>query len=616
MPGLVVAVGDLSFERVRGATNKLAHLPAHRSSTVSIGAELAIGWAGLPGCARSCLWKDAHGRAIHVWHYGHTFTDARAPTHVDAALIMGDYLQDGIESCFDYEGSFVIVIADMRANRVHVVPDRLCSQPLYYTRKGDDVVIGPEVKALTAALDIEPRLSMEGVVGFLANGYNIGTQTLFSDVRKLELGKMLTIELEPPRRMSARRFWQLDFDTPDEPWNRRDAEDALFESIKQGHRILLSDAPNFQLLLSGGADSRGILGTCAVLRTLPTKAVTWGLSTEVPGSDASISHSLAQRCAVPWDFIVTGTEGFVDNCEHWAYVSELSNDNFGWYAEGFGTLNYMHEMSYSCSFIGDECWGWRGFAHDEFQAYAKVLAPNVPPSLLALLREERRAAAAESYLVNLSDAMRDCTAQDWNERKDFLYLHGRVARFIFALGYNRGHATEQRRPFLTRAVLDVVRRLPNEARVHKNLYLTMLKRHLPEMARAPYASVDSLPDWSYDLRAREPLRGRFMDLVRNPVFASSVLGTLLDAESFAALRDAYFGEAPTPVAREARASQVMKSQIKALLCRSPGYKYLDRWKNAYAGSATRHIEVAPVDLLRRVAVLVLLERQLSRFQSL
>ncbi|WP_348240365.1 hypothetical protein, partial [Salmonella enterica] len=62
------------------------------------------------------------------------------------------------------------------------------------------------------------------------------------------------------------------------------------------------------------------------------------MSQDVPRSDASIARSLAARFGVPWEFISTTTDGFVDNCSDWAYVSELSNDNFGWYAEGFGTL--------------------------------------------------------------------------------------------------------------------------------------------------------------------------------------------------------------------------------------------------------------------------------------
>ena len=196
-------------------------------------------------------------------------------------------------------------------------------------------------------------------MGFLAAGYNIGAQTLFAGVERLELGKMLDIALDRPRQFSVRRFWKLDFGSTDKLTRRGDAEDALFQAVKDGHRLLLADKPAFQILLSGGADSRGILGACSLLGARPAKAVTWGLLKEAPRSDASMSRALAQQFGVPWDFITTQTDDFVDNCEQWAYVSELSNDNFGWYAEGFGTLRYLQETGLPCSFIGDESWGWR-----------------------------------------------------------------------------------------------------------------------------------------------------------------------------------------------------------------------------------------------------------------
>jgi hypothetical protein len=319
---------------------------------------------------------------------------------------------------------------------------------------------------------------------------------------------------------------------------------------------------------------------------------------------------------VPWDFVVTSTDGFVDNCEQWAYVSELSNDNFGWYAEGFGTLNHMQQTGYASSFIGDESWGCQGFAFDQFQADGKVLPPCIAPSILALMPESQRARAAEAYVANIRETTRDCQDTDWNDRKDFLYLHGRVARFIFALGYNRGHATEHRRPFLTRAVLDVVRRLPPELRSYKNLYRTTLKRHMPEAMRVPYASVNSLPDWSYDLRARQPLRDCFLGLLQDPLIERGTLGALLDPGKYRAMRDAYFAATPKPLSREAPpVTKVIKGQILQMLWSNPNYKYVDRWKNAREGGLAERSIVQPVDLLRRIAILVLLERQLNRLQT-
>jgi hypothetical protein len=609
MPGLLVAIGDFPVATVRAAAHKLAHVPTNRFDANAVRPDLAVGWAG----QRERIDRASAAGELHVWRYGHTFRDGARPSILGAAEILRDYQERGVEGCFDYEGSFVIVVADLRKARVYVVPDRLCTQPIHHTRDGDRLVIGPEVKALGAVLGKAPALSHEGVVGFLSAGYNVGVQTLFAGVERLELGKMLEIDLAQ-RRACARRFWKLDFDAPDKLTRRREAEDALYDAVVRGHRILLSDAPQFQILLSGGADSRAMLGVCSQLGMLPGKAVTWGLLPDTPRSDASISRALAARFGVPWDFITTRTRDFVDNCEDWAYVSELSNDNFGWYTEGFGTLHYLHEAGFPCSFIGDESWGSQGHAYSELHAREKILPPRVPASVLALMPAHQRAAAAASYEANLTHVLRDCEHTDWNDRKDFLYLHGRVARFIFSLGYYRGHVTEHRRPFLTRPVLDVVRRLPGEFRVFKNVYRTMLKRRLPETMRVPYASVNSLPDWSYDLRTDKRLKACFLDVLHDPLIESGVLGEVLEAAPLHALRDAYFAETPTPMVRTIPASLILKAYVKERVWSHPTFKHLDRWMNSRTVSRPVRRSIAdPIDILRRVAILVLLERQLHRF---
>jgi len=614
MPGVFVAVGEFSRERLSAAVKKLENAPAHRSEITTISPHLAVGWAGPQECIDHQGWATKAGDEVYVWQYGHACKATPQPARIRAAEILGDYMSHGVETCYAYEGSFVILIVDLRLQRLYVVPDRLCTQPLYHARAGDAIVLGPEVKALCTAIGTAPSLSRDALVGFLSAGYNIGTQTLFTDIQKLEMGKMLEIGIDHPRRLSAHRFWKLEFSSTDKFTRRRDAENALFQSIVDAHRLMLADEPSFQILLSGGADARGMLGACNLLDAHPARAVCWGFLKEAPRSDASISRSLAERFGIPWDFIAMRTDTFVDNCEHWAYVSELSNDNFGWYSEGFGTLVHLHETGHPCSLIGDESWGWHGFAYDEFQAYSKVLPATVPASLLALMIENRRETAASAYVNNIRDVMRDCHDTDWTDRKDFFYLHARVARFIFALGYYRGHVLEQRRPFLTRSVLDVVRRMPAEYRVHKNLYLTMLERRFPGVARVPYASVNSLLDWNYDLRTNARLRDFFLELLNDPVIETGALGDLIDMGRFRALRDAFFTENPAPIVRQARASDLARQYVRKMLWRHPFYKHVDRWSNSHQ-QMKRSVTIAPIDILRRVAILVLLERQLCRFSS-
>ena len=298
---------------------KLVNLPSHRSEAVTLSAELlALGWAGPRERIECQTWAGEPGQEVHVWRYGHTFADAVPPEPISAAQILRDYMSVGIEACYEYEGCFVIVVADLRQQRLYIVPDRLCTQPLYYTRAGDDIVIGPEVKALSTVIAKAPTLSKDGLIGFLSMGYDIAARTAFRDIQRVEMGKMLEITLDRPRRCSARRFWKMDFSSTQKLTDRRDAEDALRESIKHAHRVLLSDQPTFQILLSGGADSRGMLATCYLLGVLPAKAISWGLLQDAPRSDAAIAKSLAERCGVPLDFIATRTDTFIENCEQWA----------------------------------------------------------------------------------------------------------------------------------------------------------------------------------------------------------------------------------------------------------------------------------------------------------
>jgi len=72
----------------------------------------------------------------------------------------------------------------------------------------------------------------------------------------------------------------------------------------------------------------------------------------------------------------------------------------------------------------------------------------------------------------------------------------------------------------------------------------MLQRYLPKAARAPYPSVNSLPDWNYELRMTAALRDCFLQIVHDPLIESGSLGDLIDLGRFRALRDAFFAQRP------------------------------------------------------------------------
>ena len=68
------------------------------------------------------------------------------------------------------------------------------------------------------------------------------------------------------------------------------------------------------------------------------------------------------------------------------------------------------------------------------------------------------------------------------------------------------------------------------------------------------------------------------------------------------------------MARTIPASKLFKSQLKEGLRTNPAFKYVDRALNRrHANDSVMRTQAQSVDILRRVAILVLLERQLHRF---
>ena len=177
--------------------------------------------------------------------------------------------------------------------------------------------------------------------------------------------------------------------------------------------------------------------------------------------------------------------------------------------------------------------------------------------------------------------------------------------------YEGSFASEMRRPFLSNGVLEVVRHLPQEYRVHKNLYVSMLKRFLPRTMKYPEMDVPSLPDWSYDLRYKEPMRGFFLKLLDFSNLEDSPLGAMIDRTAFERSRDEFFSSPVEPVNRQASAQLRLKRAARqAVLTRPRLDRLLTRVRRQMAPASSTNV----IDPLWRIALCVLLLRNLGRFR--
>jgi len=609
MPGIVGLIGSAEQARFEPGIGKLMLFPSYAATKYQVAPDVILGTVTREAVANEDAVFADDGE-VSALVYGSIFSDHPEPRRVAASEILADYRAARLErSVGTFDGGFVAVVYDRRNRVLTIANDRLGSQPAYFAERNETFAFGPEVKAVLTLAGIAPRFSPAGVSRFLVAGYNLVDGTLFEDVHFLEPATVLVRDLAR-RRTTRRRYWEMIFEPDPALAKRAAAEEALFDSLVRAHKLFTVDGTEeHQLFLSGGLDSRGILGTLAYIGAKPRQALGWGLRKDIPLSDAYIAERLAHAYGVPFRFLSYDTGDFVANASDWAFQSELANDNVGWYAEGVGALSSFYSASAGASFVGDEVWGFGGYARGEGEARNLVHLPSqVPPPLARVLRSGAAAEVQGTYDEGVARILERCASADWTDRKDFLYLNGRAARFIMSLGYYKEYATELRRPYLARGVLEVVRRLSPFHRAFKNLYCSMLARFFPEAMAYPDQLVSSLPDWSFDLRRQPHLRASFTGLLRWEEVEHGPLGRIIARAPFEATRDRFFAEPVAPLDRRVRRTLHTRRRAidrSRLLRRAvPHLKLL-------LGRGKRADSTDDFDVLRRIALCVLLQRRLG-----
>jgi asparagine synthetase B (glutamine-hydrolysing) len=542
---------------------------------------------------------------------GSVFTSSPSPHRLGASDILTHYAKDGKLRPEQYDGSFVIVLFDRKRSCVRICNDRLGTLPLYYMSGNDKFSFGPEVKGVLSAMGAAARLSVGGVVNFVSCGYCLAGTTLFENVHYLTPATILTVNLTD-LSVRSERYWKMSYEPDESLRSRPSAEEALYEAIRGGHQLILSDNPEkYDLLLSGGLDSRGILAFLSDIGRRPTRTFGWGMSSDIRNSDPEIAARLAEAYGLRFDFISYDTDRFLSNARSWCYISELQNDNIGWYAEGASVLARDYLTDGDCSLTGDECLGGGGHVDHKQEAIGEVLPPELPPAFREMLHPAVLPDCEAVYKQRIEDILCGCDSENALDQRGFLYLNARLARFVFSLGYYKELAVELRRPLLTGDVVEVIRHLPGTYRVHKNLFVSMMKRYLPEAMHLPTNSVDSLPDWENDIREKPDLREFFLDLLDAKKINAGILGTLIDIESLERIKSAFMESAG--VRRRmwrTKARHLLPADVRR---RS---RSLDQLRKLLGRSGALQVRTRKTfDVLRCLALITLLEEQLDRFDG-
>ena len=172
-------------------------------------------------------------------------------TESDTEVVLRAYEKWGMACLERFRGMFACALYDGRSGVLYLVRDRLGIKPLYYCHTNDRLLFSSELAPLLKA-DVPREIDPEAVAGYFRYQYVPTPATIYKDVRKLEPGHFLEVNVRDGSVVD-RRYWRLPVDVTD-----RSEADCLAEldaALRDTARIYVrSDVP-FGAFLSGGVDS-------------------------------------------------------------------------------------------------------------------------------------------------------------------------------------------------------------------------------------------------------------------------------------------------------------------------------------------------------------------------
>ena len=317
------------------------------------------------------------------------------------------------------------------------------------------------------------------MIHLLAIGKYPGPHTPLRDVSLLQPAMRVTIDLDDPKPRFE-HYWELEY-RADESAKPKDLAHDLADAIEDSVDLMTApSAGRGGLFLSGGWDSRSVLGGWLACGRKPARAITNGMSDDIKGADTWLARKMAHDLAIPYYFSRREPRAGSELWREGLWLSEIASENspgvFGIHRlpeDQFDGLEYMVK--------GDVTWGTGELTSVEEGVVNRNFPWPLGDNVLSCVAPALRGDAAELYRGAIEETLARCPNDHPADRQQWLWQMSGIFRYIFSHGYYDEEYIEVRRPLLTRVVLDQWTRVPWRLRVQKSLFLETIARRYPEL---------------------------------------------------------------------------------------------------------------------------------------
>jgi asparagine synthase (glutamine-hydrolysing) len=420
----------------------------------------------------------------------------QAPARSQAELLLRVYERCPTAACLArVNGAFSAAVWHRRERRLALFNDRLGLHPLYYVQVNGSLLFGSGVRALLAEPAVSRAVDLVALNEFLLHDHVLDDRTFLESVRLLPQASVLTFG---DGALAIRPYWRLQYPERYKPHDDEAYVEQLEHHLRQAVRRQRPDGRPAAMLLSGGLDSRLLLG---FLREEgpPVQTFTFG----TPGcDDAHVAAEVARACGTAHRFFELKPDWLVGMADAAVRATDGLGNIVNLHAMANVETQSRHASVLYKGFLGDALLGWplrRQMWGDyaDSDRYEVHRAAYRFHGTLIYEREEEAKLFTDTFVARVGDGVtrafregmdRSGSHQIGNQRLYF-DLTQRVPRMTLnGVEVARTHAVV-RLPFGDNDLLDFALTVPPGLLFERYLPKAVLTTRFPVLAGIPIAGT-------------------------------------------------------------------------------------------------------------------------------
>ncbi len=236
-----------------------------RSLMPSLGCSLEIGWKALPQVNGGWFyfWPEEIPDNRLVTEFANTdlavlvFGDMVRPSGVPMAeLVAQTWKTGGLDAVRNLDGSFGAVIVDPAENTVYLVSDLMGLRTLTYFENGEVLLVSPHDVPIVATGLCPIEYDLVSAASLIACDWSLGGKPLLKTLNVCDPNEYITWRNGNLRKTRGALVFHEKRIAADNSKGRNSQIDLMIETMRDNARGLCSGAPEIQVELTAGMDSR------------------------------------------------------------------------------------------------------------------------------------------------------------------------------------------------------------------------------------------------------------------------------------------------------------------------------------------------------------------------